>query len=271
MNRWQICEQLKYLLRKRKWEDDSGNEKVFNAFTTGGVPRSAWADIPTPFCIIQPKTGKADPEDPNLWDYRFKFVIIAEVEGDSLGEFAMMGGARTGGQGSSDGRGLLELEEELFKALNLLSTDLGIEYQAKNADIEDSINDAELGYMALGTYNYDIRGASFRYYHPVTRLLGVDATGGNCTLTWQLPPDRYDRRSIIVRRAAGSTAPATPSAGTGISLSSDLATSKTDNPGAGVFSYAVFAAYLENSDEKPPTSGTPDRYSLAATVTVTVT
>ena len=111
-----------------------------------------------------------------------------------------------------------------------------------------------------------------RFYPPPIRFTAVDATAGNATLAWVNPPDRYDfhssataRGGMILRRAAGSTPPTGPTDGTGITLSGDFAESKTDDPGAGEFSYALFAGYDETLD------ASNDRFSAAATATVTVT
>jgi len=111
-------------------------------------------------------------------------------------------------------------------------------------------------YVFAATVSYE------RFYHSCEQFKAADAGSGNASLSWTIPPDRFDRDKVILRRAAGSTPPASATAGTGVTLSGDLATSVTDNPGSGSFAYSLFGAYDE--------SGTA-RYSASRTQTVTVT
>lgn len=272
MNRWQVARQLRYLLNKRKWEGNGANELVLGARVTAGPTEAGYDDLRLPFAFILPVGGPADDEEPGLWQESFLFTLVAGVEGDEMGEESLIGAARSRAQASSAGRGLFELEEELFAALNVLTTQFGIEKQARHRRTVKPTLDQKLGYVAGAEYEYDIWVTAKRFYHPVTNLVGTAIGGGQAQLSWTLPPDRFDRRQIIVRRAAGSTPPASPTAGSAVAIA-ELATGVTDNPGAGTFSYAVFAAYLEtvNDDQAPPTSGTPDRYSEAMTVTIVVT
>jgi hypothetical protein len=75
--------------------------------------------------------------------------------------------------------------------------------------------------------------------------------------------NRFDRRQMVLRR--GATLPASATAGTGVTLSGDLATSVVDTPGAGTWYYALFAAYDEYG------SASNERYSAAATTSAVVT
>lgn len=271
MNIWQVTRQLEYLIRARYWEDDSNNEKVIRVIPTAGPTSEALKGFRPPFVLITPLGGPADPEEPDLWDETIRLVIVAGVEGDSLGKMSLLGGVRASGQASSQGRGLLELQEEVLAAVKLLATSTGLTIQGRNAQGGEASNDEEFGYITSRVLLYSVRCTGFRYYHPADLFTAEDATGGNCDLSWSLPPDRFDRRKVMLRRAAGATAPATIADGTEVALSGDLATSKTDDPGAGTFSYSLFAGYLERSDDMPPTTGTPDRWSDPVSATVVVT
>lgn len=271
MNIWQVTRQLEYLIRSRYWEGDNTNEKVIRPVPTAGLTREALKDVKLPFVLITPLGGPADGEDPDLWDETIRFVIVAGVEGDDHGKMSLLGGVRSAGQGSSKGRGLLELQEEVMAAVRLLSTGTGLVVQGRNLQAGEAAQDEEYGYITSRQLLYSVKCTAFRYYHPCDLFAAEDATGGNCDLTWALPPDRFDRRKMMLRRAAGSTAPATIADGTEVVLASDLAVSHTDNPGAGTFSYSLFAGYLEKSDDMPPMTGTPDRWSDPVSVTVVVT
>lgn len=95
--------------------------------------------------------------------------------------------------------------------------------------------------------------------------------GGDATLAWRVPPDRFDRFRVRLRRAAGATAPATSTDGTNVAIA-DLATGVTDSPGAGEFSYALFGQYDETQGkDRGGTPATAERDSVSVTRTVTVT
>jgi hypothetical protein len=97
-------------------------------------------------------------------------------------------------------------------------------------------------------------------------LAGTIPGGGSTVLTWNLPPARYDRNALILRRAAGTTPPASTTAGTGIAVGA-LVTTLLNTPGVGTFSYSLFMGY----DELNSTPTTSDRFSAAATLTITLT
>ncbi|ACV80753.1 RCC1 domain-containing protein [Nakamurella multipartita] len=81
---------------------------------------------------------------------------------------------------------------------------------------------------------------------PVTNLAAPTVTGSKVRLTWQYPAQATDRdiQSIVVRRSAGVTPPASPTDGDNIPMSRPLVEYTTDIhsllPGQ-QFTYAVFA------------------------------
>ncbi len=105
-------------------------------------------------------------------------------------------------------------------------------------------------------------GTTAARFHPCPRF---KATGGvgSVALSWTLPPARFDRLKIVLVRKSGSSAPSSVTDGTVVTLSGDLATSKTDTLAAGTYSYSIFAAY----DETHATPTTAEQYSAAASVT----
>ena len=72
------------------------------------------------------------------------------------------------------------------------------------------------------------------------------------SLTWANPPSRYDLRRVRLRRAAGSTPPASISAGSEVTLAADLSTSVVDAVAAGTYSYTLFGCYDETNS--PPSA-----------------
>ncbi len=218
--------------------------------------------------MIVPEEGTADPDEPSLWKDIFSVSLAVRVAADPWGETVLIGGLRgTDGQGSSDGRGLMELEEELRKTLRFLNATSGVKIRVLGRSSIATVYDEDLGYVAARSYRFEALTTDERDYPAPTRLTAVDAAGaGDADLAWTLPPARYDRLSLTLRRAAGATAPATATSGTGVTVGA-LVTSLTDSPGAGEFSYSLFMGYDELND----TPATVDRFSPAVSKTVTVT
>lgn len=274
MNRWQIAQQARYQLREAVWEGSV--TKVFapgSVLVTAKPQAKAAAGLIMPAAFVRPMNATADPEgneEPGLWRGNFNIALFVAVPGDMFGEAQMIGAHRQG-QTDSDGRGILELEEELLRAVELLNRIDGVSIQFKAAAApEPQIVDG-LGYALWVDYGFEADFTRARQYHTAENFIGADAGSGNASLTWDVPPDRFDRYEVVLRRAAGSTAPASATAGTGVTLASVLATSVTDDPGAGTFSYALFGGYDEFKPDKAVGDLASDRFSDSRTLTVTVT
>lgn len=85
---------------------------------------SAIQTMRTPFVLLQPLGTTSDPEfdeDPNFVALNLKARIVVMVPGDSVGENALMGANKTGGSTVSEGRGIFEVEQELFNAIGRLN------------------------------------------------------------------------------------------------------------------------------------------------------
>lgn len=269
LNELQALKQFRHLVRARNWP--SSSNPVFASSSvriTVGPDEESLFTIGFPACLIRPGDGTSDPEhdeEPDLYVGSFTARLVAKVAGDTIGELALIGGVRNSGQTDSGGRGLLELEEELFAAAKLLNAIDGVEMQLRAKGDAQAVVDEEHGYVVMRDYLFEIFCTRERFYHPAIRLTASDSGGGAVALAWTLPPARFDRLRVILRRAAGATAPTSPTAGTGVTLSGDLANTVNDTPGVGQWSYALFAAYDETHD----TPSEAQRFSEAITVTVT--
>lgn len=269
MNAWQVARQLRYLLAGRLWPGTA--VPVFGrVWVTAEVDAEMVLHGILPLALVRPGAAQADPtygEEPDLLRQSFVVRVLASVAGDPVGESAILGSHRTGTPAASFGRGVLEIEEELFAAIEVLvsSTGVHVYHRASSAAAVDL--EPKLGLIAGREYEFETLVTADRFYHPPTRLTATDATGGQATLAWRVTPDRFDRYRVVLRRAAGATPPATITAGTGVTLASNLATSVTDSPGAGPFAYALFGTY----DDSSATPDSDDFASAADTATVTVT
>lgn len=279
LNRWQCAKQIEYLLKSLTWPD-SPSESVFGtrvavtAQRSGHVGGLAGATVPPAEAFLSERTGPfaivraADSVPQGRGPEIARFSVEAFVRGLGTTQMrnSVVGGSRgASGAGSSTGRGALELEEVVRSRFNwVTASDYGIQARVVAASTVRAFEaQPEWSVIPLELEVHNV--VADRYYDPPYRLL---ATGGSgqVVLAWSLPPDRFDRLSVILRRAAGATAPTTVAGGTGVTLASALATTKTDTVAAGTYSYSLFAAY----DETNSTPTTADRYSAAATFTSVV-
>jgi len=173
MNTWQTVRQVQYLVRSRKWTGSS--TKVFHTDSvkvTAAPRESAIEQMIMPACLIRPMGASIDPqwsESPDLFELEVAITLAVAHVGDSWGEYPMLGGQRTG-QTNSTGRGLLEVEEELFAAVELLNDDDGvlIQFRASSAAQAQMIGKQ---YVLVRDYLFRLWVSADRYYHPVINLV----------------------------------------------------------------------------------------------------
>lgn len=263
MNSWQVVRQMKKLLADAIWP--GGDTVLGSVHVTQAPNEEAVNNFRFPLCLISVGSASVDPDfgqEEELLRQRFTVRVLAANANDVIGEATLIGANRTGGSTSSKGRGVLEIEEPVFDAVSRLSGLDGIEIRLKAESAVRATWIQNIGHVAFRDYDFDVLCTANRFYHPPTRLIATDLGGGSVSLTWKLPPNRYDRLRVKLRRAAGATPPATSTAGTGVTLGGDLATSVTDSPGAGTFSYSIFGMY----DEYSTTPANEDRESAPESV-----
>lgn len=140
-------------------------------FGTGCVAITANVDLAmewalktmrTPIALLQPLSSTSDPEydeDPNFVALNLQMRLIVQVPGDSVGENALMGANKTGGSTVSEGRGIFEVEKEVFNAIGRLNGLESVILQCRqkgglqSAIVGDNIYVAyrDLTFEALGT------------------------------------------------------------------------------------------------------------------------
>jgi len=269
LNAWQFLKQFQYLLRDAAW---SGGNKLFpsNAVViTANLDQDFLGRIRFPCAIIRVQDATYDEEhdeEPDLLMQRFDVTIAVAHPNDPSGEAAFMGAGRAN-QNDSAGKGLLELEAKLWATVKGLGESNGVRIYSRGKGASNGTKHPNSGYMAWRTYRFEAELGDDFFYHPSTHLTAVDGGGGTVDLTWALPATRFDYRRMVLRRASGSTAPTSISSGTGVVLGGTpdgaSATSVTDSPGVGTWSYALFAVY------DPYTADTDFAASDAVTETVT--
>lgn len=249
MNVWQVEKQLRYLLRARLWQEAGGVVVFGSVHITNTLTEKAVSTLRTPFVLIQTGGSTADPERPGYVHQEIPLILCVGMFGDQFGESAMIGANRptTGVPTASQGRGLLEVEEELLGTVRQVQETSGVKIVSRSKSSAEALIIANRHDVYARSYNLEADCTDQRYYHPPLRLAATGGVG-SVSLTWSLPPDRYDRRQILLRRAVGATPPASSTAGTGVTLGGLLATSVSDGGLApGTYSYAIFCGYDETA------------------------
>lgn len=276
MNRWQQARQIRYLLLAARWPDGAAG-RVFPSnsvvIVSGSDP--ALQDLRFPLAMIVSAGEEADPQTPELLRCRWRVIVMARAEGQTASQAATIGAQRTGGVGASEGRGVLEVGEETVKALSLLTGANGMRAALVSSSGAQSV-ETNNGMVAGVEYEFDSWATVRRHYDEPLFLAGTGGSG-QVALTWVNAPARWDqydangnRLAPVIRYASGSTAPASATAGTGVTGISAGDTSKTVTGLApGTYSFAIFQPYTESG------SATADRYSAqelsttALSITVT--
>lgn len=279
MNEFQNCQQIKYLLASRNWTDQT--DQTNPVFPSGSVVITseqnieiAMVTLRPPMALIVPAGSVADSahggQEPALQHVTTKIRIAQIVPGDALSQGILIG--RNRDLTRSENRGLLEIKREVFQAISKLNDADGVHLLFKNSGDagHQPFNDRG-DWIGWIDYTFELICGTEPVYFAATNFLGSGASGNQVSLTWRLPPDRFDRFKMVLRRAAGSTPPSSPTGGTGVALSGNLAESVTDTTtGSGQWSYALFAAYDESRGRPDNTPTTAEFYSGAVTKTVTV-
>ncbi len=156
---------IKALLVAQTWT--GGSNVVFPTgcvAITGNVDMAMeWAlkTMRTPFVLLQPLSTTADPEfdeDPNFVALNLQARIMVMVPGDSVGENTLMGANKTLGATYSEGRGLFEVEQELFNAMGRLNGLEGVILQCRNKGAVQSAIVGDATYLAYRDYQFEALG-----------------------------------------------------------------------------------------------------------------
>jgi hypothetical protein len=127
------------------------------------------------------------------------------------------------------------------------------------------------GYVSVRTFVLEARVGTLKTLEQAAGFTATPIGGGQVNLAWTNPPDQFgfsqaqNIGSMVLRRVAGGVPTTSPTGGSGVTLSGPFATSVTDTPGAGTFSYSLFVGYDEDGN------ATIDSYSSPRTLTTVVT
>jgi len=243
MNQLQVLQQLKKLLSERRFFGDVSEPLAFVDVVISEasiLELFASSDAQLPMAKLSAGSVSWSRKIQGYSDaMSYDVTVACEVEGDALGEHVMIGGAIDASVIGPDGRGVLELGEEVLETLKLVDPRLGLSLQLKSEGQSQAAPIDSTRWIAERTYTFTGKGTASAFFFPARRFRNTAFV-----FTWELPPAQFGFTGMILRRAAGSTAPDTMTAGDAVAISDPLTdTGVTDTPGAGTFSYALFAGY----------------------------
>lgn len=219
-------------------------ELVFGAavYASHEQAREALAKSSRPFAIVTIGRSERDEECPTLFRGTLYVDIYVWNPQGWVGESGVLGANRTGGVGSSKGRGLAEIEEVLL-AIGRSSEDDRVRPGRlfRAAEPVAEIPDTHGG--VTRRYELEVWATAADTYPDAVFLHGVDLGGGQVRLNFERPGSRSDYSALILRRASGSTPPASATDGTGVTITSESSGTHVDAPGAGTWAYALFGRY----------------------------
>lgn len=255
MTPWQWMRQLRFLTYSLTWPTGTsgaaGSRVVANPVITAGAPAEILGTLRAgPLVLFNVGDGRGDPGAAALGEMTAMMTIAVAASADKVGMAQLVGGPGRAqddgsyGQTQSEGRGLLEVEEVVLTAIRQGASDLGLSMQVgpPSAAVGGWVADLP---VSAREYRLRCKVTSDRYYHAPQRL-----TASGNVLSWSLPPSRFDRYKVLLRRSAASGAPpASATAGTPVTLSGDLATTVTiSGLSAGSYGFSLFMAYDETCD-----------------------
>lgn len=271
MNTWQITRQIRHLLKSATWTD-SPNDAVFSGVyisdnsTFDLLDR---ADFRAPWCVVRSPSTTADRQNPLFQRLSITVDVMTIQENDAYGEAVIVGGNHTVTSGSSAGKGLAQIEQEVYNAIANLGRLSGVRHAAVMQSARGQAGGIDGGSWASRSYTIEVINYQEEFY-PVVSGLSVSNSGGDAVLVWTDPPSRFDLLNIVVRRGTntGDAAPTSVTGGTSVGTAALTAETITDTaPGSGTWNYSVFAAY-DSSYAATPATATD--YSAAVTTQLVI-
>jgi hypothetical protein len=168
VNTWQCLRQLQYLLRGAKWEASSNVVFHSDSVIVSAAPREETIEkVIMPLIVLRPG-GATIETQPDFLNQEVLITLGVSHAGDAFGEAPLLGMQRSS-QELSPGRGLLEIEEEVFGAIDRLNTDAGIVVQHRaSGAVQAAYVSGQ--YLAFRDYMFVLDVTASRFYHAAMNL-----------------------------------------------------------------------------------------------------
>ncbi len=271
-NRYQQARQIAHMA-KNVLVLPSGEPVFQDTWISGGVAKDD-GDLPDeigvafPFFIVRPGDKIPDGEHKHRKRCSWSCLYGVSVKADATGEAATIGFIRD--PTSIEGYGILEIEEFLEALFEQTSITVdGLEMSNVQTRMIGPSRSQRFGYVMLQTLEMESYAGSVRRYPGVCELFSTAAGGGSVTLSWDLANGwarAWNQNRQVLRRAVGSTPPATITSGTDVPVAV-LDTGVVVATGAGTHSFSLFNVY----DEIRADVLIDQQVSRAATLTVDAT
>lgn len=266
MSPWQAEKQLAYLAAAQVYADSPGSRVLAATAISAKPARELVGELSSPFAVVTFVDGVTDRDQSERYTSATLSVEVAvENWSDPYGTGAAAGGS-VESFGSSGGRGVDDVLGELRNLLGPFTDSThGFAGWASATDRVETIDGVTWAFRKIVVTVTN--ASSARFYQPPRNVAGIAPGGGVASLSWTLPPDRFDRLTTVVRRSAsGGSAPATVTDGTSVTLATSTTASATGlTPGTYAFSF--FAAY----DDLAATPTAAQHYSSPVSITLAVT
>lgn len=274
MSPWQTLRELARKAGLAEWPDLVGSYVLGagQVVVTPGVEDEE--DLPDryPFALLNLGQQLEDEDDPDLFRQEFNLVLAQAVEGDPFGQASIVGAgsAESDRANYSAGRGILEIERPVLLAMRALTGADGLPIQVVHQSAVGPAKERENRNVVWRQYILSAFCTRQDEYPAPSNLVGNPGGAGEAVLSWTLPPDRFDRYRIRVRRAVGSTPPASATDGNEVVVAAAATGVTVTGLAAGVHSFAIFESY----DEANSPASADQRHSSqvdGTTKSVTVT
>lgn len=162
MNQYELLLEVRDALRARMWPA-SPSVPVFHPDSvrvTVAATEKALQNMIPPMAMIRPGAAAHDPvedEEPTYIRCSFAVRLITVNPGDEVGENALMGGNAPSAL-TSQGQGLLEIEEQMFAAISILNRLEGVTVQWRaSGETAAEVQATDLGetYVCWRDYEFE--------------------------------------------------------------------------------------------------------------------
>lgn len=254
-----MTQQLCWLLSPQQftWPDSPNDPVLARVASIPANPDFFSLDAAAPFALVHPEATRGNPEHPAdlVEEARWSVYLFAANATDQAGGAALVGGNRQS-LGQSYGRGVLEVspvvQAKLWNALGLTARPRagGTQAPGVSGKLPGLVADLALDVVAT-------RFPQLPDFAPVTKFKTIFA-GPPAALVWAPLASRYDLIGYTWRRAAGSTAPSTPTGGSagGFVAGSGRAASTITVVDTTFFSGCGFTFYVSGGAGSYSVSGT---------------
>lgn len=167
MNESTLLSNIRTRLIAQTWTGSSN--VVFPTGSVAVVPALADAiaqalnTMRTPICLIEPGTAESDPahdEEPDFVRFSPNAILLTAIPGDVTGENAVLGANKTGGATASEGRGIVEVAQEFYRAVGKLNALESITLLVRQKGQQGAVRKSPTEWIAYRIYSLEAWGTT---------------------------------------------------------------------------------------------------------------